>query len=159
MNYDPKHMYTLLWEAQAEAEANIEHGSICMCCGQHVRQYRRKLSRPMAEALTILYKHGGITDYVHGPAVLGKMRGEEARLSYWGLIEELKQKRPDGGRRGYWRVTPKGELFLEGHISVPEYALVYNAQFQGLHGDPIYIKDALQNGDFDLRALMGGESR
>lgn len=157
MNYDPEHMYTLLWEAQQEAEANMVEGSHCMCCGQMVRQYRRKLSRPMAQALTIFYQHGGTREYVHGPRVLGTMRGEEARLSYWGLTEELKERRPDGGRRGFWRVTLKGEDFLEGRIVVPEYALVYNSTFQGLRGKKIDIKQALKNGDFNLRALLDGD--
>lgn len=157
MKYNPDMKWMLLWEAQQHANAHITEGSICMCCGQFVKQYRRRLSRPMAEALLALYKAGGTTEYVHSPTVLGANRGAEARLSYWRFIQELMVKRPDGGRRGYWKVTPRGEKFLNGNLQVPEFALVYNGEFQGLIGDPVDIKGAMKNGDFNLIEEMGGQ--
>jgi hypothetical protein len=137
-----------------EAVMTMRHtGLACPCCDQYARVYRRRLNASMVRALLCMYVEAGTTDYVHTPTLLAGKRGEEARLSYWSLIRESDGERTDGGRRGWWRVTDRGELFLNGDITVPSHALVYNGRCLQLDGDPIGVRDALGSG-FDLRELL-----
>lgn len=129
-------------------------GVHCPVCDQFAKVYRRRLNASMVRALLDIYRAGGTTTYVHTPTVLAGRRGEEARLSYWGLIDEMPDRRTDGGKRGYWRVTRRGEMFLKGAISVPAYALVYNSELLKLDGDPTTVKDALGT-KFSLADVMG----
>lgn len=131
-------------------------GVICPCCDQYARVYRRRLNVPMVRALMRMYVAAGTREYVHTPTLLGGRRGEEARLSYWQLTKESDGTRTDGGRRGWWRVTERGELFLNGEITVPSHALVYNGQCLRLDGEPISVRDALGH-DFNLRELLNGD--
>lgn len=128
-------------------------GVHCPVCDQFAKVYRRRLNASMVRALIDMYKAGGIRDYVHTPTLLKGRRGEEARLSYWELTEELTERREDGGKRGYWRVTRRGELFLHGVVTVPAYALVYDSQLLRLGGEPTNVLDALGT-KFDLAELM-----
>lgn len=131
-----------------------ENGIICPTCDQFAKVYQRKLNSSMCLSLITMYKAGGTSEYLHTPSLLGGQRGEEARLSYWGLTQEFSEKREDGGRRGWWRVTRRGELFIQQAISVPSHARIYNSQCLGLVGESVSIKDALGS-KFDLRELMG----
>lgn len=128
-------------------------GTRCPCCDQFAKIYRRRLDVSMVIALLDFYRLGGITDFVHGPSITGSNRGGEARLQYWGLIESQISTDPDKGRRGYWRVTRRGQLFLQNKITVPEFAMVYNAQCLGLRGEPIRVTTALGT-KFSLKKLM-----
>lgn len=133
------------------AEAGVE----CPACFQHVKIYRRKVNAGMARSLIAMYTVGGL-DWVHVPTQIGARSREEGKLAYWGLVEEEKAKRPDGGRAGYWRVTVRGEAFVRCRLSIPKYCQVYNGKVLGFDlSEVINIKDAL--GDkFDYTELMAG---
>lgn len=140
--------------ARADVRDGREAGIICPCCDQVVKVYRRRLNAGMVRSLGRMYAAGGITDYVHVPSLLGgRGGGEDARLSYWELTRESDGVRTDGGRRGWWRVTVRGELFLRGAITVPERALVFNGRCLGLTGPPVRVNEI--DAGFDLRELMG----
>lgn len=128
-------------------------GVHCPVCDQFAKVYRRRLNASMVRSLLDIYAAGGTTLYVHTPTLLKGRRGEEARLSYWGLTDESRETRPDGGKRGYWRVTRRGELFLKGVISVPSYALIYDSQLLRLDGEPTTVKDALGH-EFNLAEVL-----
>jgi hypothetical protein len=142
-----------LAQARAELMTARTEGAHCPCCDQFAKIYRRRINKTMARSLIALYKAGGNREPVHSPSVLGQNRGEEARLSYWGLIVEAEGLRDDGGRRGWWQVTRRGELFLAGALTVPAYALVYNGVCLELAGDPVTFGDCL-GVKFSLRDLM-----
>lgn len=130
-------------------------GTECPACFQHVQIYRRTINSGMARSLIAMYRIGG-TDWIHLPTQLGARSREEGKLAYWELVEEELARRPDGGRAGYWRVTPKGELFVRNQLVVPKYALVYNGRFLGYEGtDRVGIRDALGK-KFDYTELMTG---
>jgi len=81
---------------------------------------------------------------------------DESGLHYFGLIEEATEKRDDGGRAGWWRVTPRGGLFAGDMIKVPRHVRVYDGNVQGYVTDEmITIRDALGN-KFDYDKLMQG---
>lgn len=139
--------------ARYETHRDASAGTVCPCCDQHVRVYRRRLNASMVRALLTMYRAGGVNEYVHTPTLLAGKRGEEARLSYWQLTQESDGTRTDGGRRGWWRVTQRGELFLSGHITVMSHVLVYNGRCLRMVGEPMSVRDAL-GAEFDLHELM-----
>jgi hypothetical protein len=83
------------------------------------------------------------------PGVLHPLGGEEAKLRYWGLIEE------DPSRQAYYRVTDAGEEWVLGYSYVPKKALVINQNGRcvGLEGPPWSIRQALGK-KFDLIELL-----
>lgn len=143
----------LLVQAKAWLRARIDEGARCPCCNQFAKVYKRKINSAMAKALIQFYRAGGTTQFIHGPTLLGGARADEGKLRYWGLLEEETERRPDGGRAGYWRVTPVGELFVQGKSTVYKYARVYDGRCLGLVGDQVTIKDALAD-KFDYAELM-----
>lgn len=147
-----------LLQARAWLRSQLKVGAKCPCCGQMAKVYRRKLNSGMARSLVEMYRaappsSAGGTAFIHLPTTIGARSREEGKLRYWGLVEEQVTSRPDGGRAGWWRVTAKGELFIQGRLQVKRYALVYDGKCLGLDGDPIGIREALGDG-FNYAELM-----
>lgn len=148
-----------LGEARDWLKERLWGGARCPCCEQYARIYKRKLNKTMVKALGRVYKatapHRG---FVHGPTILrgsGVFGGDLGKLAYFGLIEEEAGRRPDGGRKGWWRVTNKGRAFIQGHIELPKYVHVYDGRVLGTSGDPLGIHDVAPR--FDFTELMAGE--
>lgn len=147
-----------LEEAKQILREGLSKGVNCPCCTQRVQLYRRTINAGMAMSLIRMYRAAG-RDWQHVPTTVGRMSAEEGKLRYWGLIEEAPEPRGDGGRAGWWRITEKGELFVNNQIRVPRGALMFNQKCFGLdnsRGD-IGIVDALK-GRFDYQALMTGQA-
>jgi hypothetical protein len=141
-------------EARAEVALKRIEGTPCPVCDQHVQVYRRKITRPMVKSLIALYRAAGLT-YAHIPTVLGRDSAEESKLRYWSLLQEERKVRPDGGRAGYWRVTPLAVDWLEGRATVQKYALIYNGEWLGYEGGVVTAAEAFGVG-FNLRDLLDG---
>lgn len=144
---------TLIEAASWLAEQLKKDGATCPCCTQLAKVYRRKINSNMARTLILGYQAAGL-GWFHAPTTVAD-RGELAKLRFWGLVEEEKALRPDGGRAGWWRVTSKGRDFILGHIELPAHVLIYNGQALRLDesGGRIGIRAAL--GDkFSYRELM-----
>lgn len=124
----------------------------CPCCKQNVKVYRRPVSAASAFALIALWRAAGF-QYGHLPTILNRKQADEAKMRYWGLIEEAPLEREDGGRAGYWRVTEAGEAFLHGITRVPQYAVIYDGRLLRLEGDYVSIRDCLGT-KFDYDVLM-----
>ena len=133
--------------------ARIDGGEHCPVCGQYARVYRRKLHSGMARSLILMYRASGL-EFAHLPTTIGSRSREEGKLRYWGLVEEELDRRPDGGRAGYWRVTPVGELFIQGLMTVYSHARVYDGRCLGLIGRQVSITDVLAD-KFSYDELMG----
>lgn len=132
-----------LGEARALLRQYVDDGYKCPCCTQMAKVYRRTLSATMARALITLYKYGGAgVGFVHAPSLPGDTH-EISQLQWWELVQEERVRRPDDGRAGYWRCTPKGQGWLAGRLTVPKYARVYDGRCLSLVGDQISLRDAL----------------
>src|SRR5215831_5080791 len=144
-----------LEEARARLQAGLENGLTCPCCGQFAKRYRRKFNSGQARSLINIYIRGGRADrdWVYIPLLSAKSR-EEGKIAYWGLLQESEERREDGGRAGWWRVTLLGERFLLDGLRIPKYVFVYNAVCSGFdRTEMVTIQDCL--GDkFDLGELM-----
>lgn len=142
-----------LGQAKQWLRTRVEEGERCPCCGQMAKVYKRKINSGMAKALIVMYKHAG-TDWFYLPNIRSQWQGrDEAILRYFGLIEEATEKREDGGRAGWWRVTEVGQAYVLNQTKTYKYARVYDGKCMGLVGDLVGIKEAL--GDkFDYAELM-----
>ena len=134
----------------------VDEGAICPCCTQFAKVYRRRIHHTMARDLVILHQAVG-SEWSHVADVIAQngrtFGGDFGKLTYWGLTEELQEKREDGGRAGWWRITPLGHRFVLREVRVPKYARVYDGRCLSLTGEPVSITDAL--GDkFDYDELM-----
>jgi hypothetical protein len=135
-------------------DAQKPGGTECPACEQHVQVYKRKIHASMAAMLIAMYRKAPVGTWIYLPDLPQKSR-DGTGLAFWGLIEEERQRREDGGRAGYWRVTWKGRRFVEGHVPVRKYAYVYNGRVLTHEGEHVYIENCLGN-KFDYRELMEG---
>lgn len=143
-----------LGEARDELRELVDHGHRCPLCTQFAKVYRRKLNSGMAVSLIRMYRRAGL-GWVNVPDEIGARSREEGKLRYWGLVEEAGELRDDGGRAGWWRVTPDGAAFVLLRARVPKYARVYDGRCLGLGGDLVTIRDCLGE-RFDYGELMNG---
>jgi len=156
---------TTVSEARAWLLEAREGGTKCPCCGQHVQVYKRHLNYSMAHVLFLLYEyfthHEGwlhVPSYLNGKGVAAR-GGDWAKLAHWGLIVRSGEERQDGSARvGKWRITSKGERFMEKAISVPAYYLSYNNTILGWAERQLYVDEALRKA-FDYCELMQGVRR
>jgi hypothetical protein len=124
----------------------------------------------MARSVVILYRLDCADPgaFHHLPtAIKPRVGNEEPKLAMWGLIEEERVLRADGGRAGYWRLTPDGVAWARGEIKVPYYIVLLNGVMDedsptslsktGILKPDITIFDALGT-EFNYRKLLDGEA-
>lgn len=131
-------------EARAWLQANLREGETCPCCGQFAKIYKRPLNASMALALILMEKRFRTDDsWLHVPSFLADgnlspkmkaaIRGDWAKLKYWGLLEESPLERPDGSdRAGFYKITNLGRDFVGARVSVAKYVFLYNQTLLGL---------------------------
>lgn len=132
-------------------------GVSCPCCGQKVKIYKRTINHSIAAMLIKLYKLTRLTnDYVHiKDLYLDGRRGSDfGILKHRGLITQKDNDDPKKKTSGYWRLTAKGQRFVEGREVQQKYISLYNNHFYGYSGPYISIVDCLGE-YFDYRELMG----
>lgn len=134
-----------LGEAKEWLRQRIAEGARCPCCTQFAKEYRRKLNSGMAFALVRMYQLHGTswqdkTITLKGAAAAAR---DESLLRHWGLLEEDKRTRADGGHAGWWRVTDLGEQFIQGRVKVRSHVVLYDNRFRGLNGFEVTIEQCL----------------
>lgn len=147
---------TTLEEAKEALRAALMHGEAVECpvCTQLAKIYKRQINAGSARALIVAYRTYG-KEYGHVPSLehIARIGGEWAGLARWSLVEELQEKREDGGRAGWWRVTDLGERFVLDTLRVPKYVRIYDNRVLGHEGELVGIRDALGH-TFDYTELM-----
>ncbi len=143
-----------LAEARDMLRDLVREGHKCPLCTQMAKVYRRKINSTMARTLIKLYRAGGTTNFVHAASLPGDTH-EASQLVWWGLVEEERVVRPDGGKAGRWRVTAEGERWVRAAGSVQCYALIYDGRVLGHEGHPYTIGEALGK-KFNYFELMAG---
>ena len=149
---------TTLGEVRNWLRERADEGTKCPCCERSVKVYARKVHAKMARDLIRLYKHSGC-EFTHVARTLSSddqpvHMGDFAKLSYWGLVEEEPIIRADGGRAGWWRITPFGVEYIHGRATIPKTARVYNKRVLEIFGERVSITDALGDA-FNYNELMG----
>ena len=136
-------------------EQALDGGATCPCCRRWAQVYRWSLYATAVVFLAKLYRAGGTSEFVHSKSLEHKGQGDAARLRFWGLVEHEPDRRPDGGKSGWWRVTAEGERFLLGKRSIQKYVFVYAARPLWFEGEPVTVRGSLR--EFDYDAMMRGE--
>jgi len=149
-------MQTTLDEAKTFLKENYEEGTICPCCNQSVKLYKRKLTSSMARSLiTLFLLNKSKEGYYHTSSLHNSGGGDFTKLKYWDLIEEMKNEDKAKKSSGSWKITEKGKSFVTGNIPLQEKVKLYNNKFWGFYGEEISIVTALNN-KFDYVELMRG---
>lgn len=143
-----------LREARDRLRELVEDGHPCPCCTLFAKVYRHKCDSAMARTLIRLYRAGAMHEPIHAPSLEGDNH-KVSQLSWWGLVEEERVRRPDGGRAGYWWITSAGVEFVLNRSTITKYARIYDARVLGHVGEQVTIEDALGT-KFNYRALMEG---
>jgi hypothetical protein len=144
----------------------LDDGSLCPCCGQWAKRYRRALNSTMVRSLLWLVQASrrdvelGGSGWIDVPADAPKWvtkTNQHATLRWWGLAERLPSDVPAKKHSGVWRPTRLGRRFVDGEALVPSHLLHYNNE---VVGDPsaksIGVMEALDGGGFDYEETMNG---
>jgi hypothetical protein len=129
-------------------------GVRCPCCDQWSQVYDRRINSGMARTLIRFYQAHG-TEWGHLRSSDDSREG--SKLRYWGLIENEAALRPDGGRSGWWRITPAGQDFVRGRLRVAKKAIVYGNEVLRMDDTTgtVDIHDSLGT-EFNYSELMAG---
>lgn len=139
-------------------EKNYDKGFICDCCGSFCKRYTRTFNANMAVCLILLYRFN-MNGFVKVEDFLiknGQKRyGDFSYLVHYGFLEKQKGKREDGSNRnGYYKLTGRAIMFVEGKIKAREKFMILNNKFEGFAGEEIDIRKALGK-KFNFDELMG----
>ena len=150
---------TTLEDAKKWLRLRFGKGATCPCCNQFVKLYKRPFSKSMAYVLLLVasyFRGDPVDEWLHIPSFVAEMvsdnprraaavRGDWAKLKFWGLLEEKPDVRDDGSPRvGYWKLTPLGKQFVARQVKVPSHVYLYNGEpLQRTVETMITIDDAL----------------
>lgn len=128
----------------------------CPLCSQTVKLYKRTIHGKMVEFLVRLYhvsntnNNGWVNvEELYGPG----LSGDYAKLKFWDLIEPHDVRTIERNASGHWRITKKGKAWVEGSITLPKYAYVFNNQCFGLNGPQMTIQQCYGK-PFDYRSQV-----
>lgn len=146
-----------LAQARAElfAELDAGNGTLCPCCDKHAQIYRWNLYKSAVSMLDRMHRMAGLEFIESKEAKTGRSYSHCSQLKFWGLVENEKTRRPDGGRSGWWCVTEKGQAFLRNQVQVPKYAFVYDNEVLRFD-ETILVRVTDIVVDFDWRQHMHG---
>lgn len=141
--------------------SSMKDGKRCPVCNQRVKMMKKAIDSGMTYYLIKLYrinKTNPIKKWFHVTDDIGvsyKIGGRFAKLRFWGLIEEKKKEFCETEKRtsGMWAITDDGIKFIEGVITVPKYAKLYNMGFYGFEGNEVNVHEALST-KFNYSELM-----
>lgn len=136
-----------LAEARDLIRANLETGRSCQCpvCARNVRLYARKFRAPWLKALRALAENIYLSAR-QMEDICGSR--DYPVLSNFGLAH-------CNPADGMWRISALGQDFLEGRITIPSHAVIYNRDVIGFdERRRIHITDVDPEERFSLRELM-----
>lgn len=97
----------------------------CQSCGASMVQYKRSLSRGLANGLKRLVEAGGVAVPVCSLNLNNSDYSAFAKLRLWRVIEKIESQKDSKGRGGYWSVTERGWQFVRGEIEIPKFVMEY----------------------------------
>lgn len=159
-----------LEDAKKWLRANFSKGATCPCCHQFVKLYKRSLNKSSAYVLLLIacyFQGDAVEEWLHVPSYIAEMvsdhprraaavRGDWAKLKFWGLIEEKPETRADGSpRAGYWKLTPLGRQFVKRQVKVPSHVYIYNGSPLPKTVDKMITIDEALGTEFSYAEIMG----
>ena len=143
--------------------ADIRNGEKkdCPCCGRYAQVYSRRIHKTIAQKLVHLHRLGGAQAYVHTSNLVfaGEAGvGDFSKAKYWGLIEEAKNENIGKRNSGHWKLTQKGIDFVQGRITIPARAIVFDDRVLDFAGEQVSIRECIESSGFDYSELMEGKN-
>lgn len=116
----------------------------CPFCRTEIRRYRFALNSGLLLYLQQLYNVGG-TGETSSMGLTASQYTNYTKLQHWGLIEPMLETERQNAARGWWRITPRGEDFVKGLVSLPRGIHTVEGVFDGYtdEDDAVYIYDVL----------------
>jgi len=116
----------------------------CPTCDAKMVKYKHVLNQRMAFAVFRFYEAGGPVHYEKALGGAGssehKNKANMQKIAYWGLI--AKHYNEAGVREGgVWKITPRGQEWVRGHVSVPRRVITYRGQFDSFEGDLVAFRE------------------
>jgi len=133
-------------DAREHLHKNLKKGFPCPVCNLFCKMYKRRFHAEMGLFLIRLVKFFRETsDWVHTRTInpgTAKSSSDGSYLTLWGLIE----RRPlaTGTKSaGLYKPTEEGEKLVDGLISVPDHAFVFNKKALGFSEEQVTIHEIL----------------
>lgn len=135
-------------QAKEHIEQNKFKGVDCPVCERLVKYYKRPIGGIQSRALIHLSRlqkdKGG--DWVHVRGIIERLNvhGDFAKMKHWDLIEEKpKSLDKDTKTSGLWKITEKGQQFVDNEIRIPSHVFLFKGELQGFSESTVDIIDAL----------------
>lgn len=130
----------------------------CAECHQLVKLYPRALRGSILQVLFRLAYLGMHNEEYYPPdAILTSLAMTRARdfpiLRFWGFVEQPDPE--DRERRGCWRITALGRMFVQGVVKVQRTALVFDNRCYGFEGDTVTFAEMAAE-PLNLEEILGG---
>lgn len=109
---------------------------ICPCCDQHAMVCKRRITVTMAYQLRRIIDNGGEMETHEIQQDTDGRQRMYSLLRHWGLIESPEPR--------HWMVTPLGLDFVEGKVTVPKYAFIYNNEAIAHSEEQVTFKECLE---------------
>ena len=135
-----------LFDHLIKLEAKSSKGTICSCCGNKIKLYRRTITYNMAICILYMLKFYRYSEKAQEYQYYTKKdffselisSGNEyvlenfTKLKYWDIIAPMPTGKKVNGKivhkKGYFSLTENGVKFAQREIGLPKYAFVYNDQ-------------------------------
>lgn len=151
-----------LEEARRVVRIIAKRGISCPCCDRLVKVYRRKIHAEMVIWLIGLYTLSKKADKFYTTLdILQTNRHLRAGgtngtlLIHWGLIEKLAKENRAGAPAGSYKITSKGEKFVNGKINVWQWVELLNGELYEVSTESTNVRQALGT-EFNYNELMRG---
>ena len=135
----------VLIKLRMEWEITISNdGGYCPCCARWGKISPQGMTEARSLALLWISRAPKDDGWVNVQKLAPKwiLRAKNySLLKHWGLIESAVNTEANRRGSGRWRVTEKGQLFINETLSVPSKVYLYNDTVQGWSTDRVYFRD------------------
>lgn len=155
-----------LEEARKSLREGWEDGLPCPCCTQFVKLYPNNLTGSRVVGLIQLVRMWEQNPEpvhvkelkLHGDVDVRVVGGTFALMRHWGLIETEENTDPAKRASGRWRPTQDGIDFVNGKITQPKTAYIFNNHAWRFGEERVNIREALGI-KFNYEELMGSATK
>ncbi len=135
----------------------MSKGTHCPVCDQFCKRYKRAFFSTPCRALIALYRldaNNNLRGKHHGRDIY-RMANIKPGVSALQMVGYFQLATYQGAESGFWAITERGRLFVEGKAQVPKYVLLYNDRVLGFDASEMIGVDEALGKHFNYSELMG----